>query len=96
MNHTSIIIFKDKEFTVWTESLGQFTGLLDKNCKKIFENDFVFIKKFFKNLIIKYDNDKAAFIMENDVCLLRLAEFKTSYIEIIGNTYDGIVLYSDL
>jgi len=79
-----------------TETVGQFTGLTDKNGVKIFEGDIV--ENPSGRFIVKYDEDLTSYILEIIHCDWSiedddlpdfLYEFQLLMIEIIGNIHDN-------
>ena len=78
-------------YEVHPETVCQFTGLLDKNGKEIYEGDI--IKGFDITIEVWYSEDRACFIAEmkepqNDVVDI-LGGYDTQRMEIIGNIYDN-------
>lgn len=73
-------------FVVKPESIGQFTGLLDKNSNKVFEGDKV---KLGDSVLFEVVFIKGAFRFKNsDTYILLLDIPKTEEIEIIGNIHE--------
>lgn len=90
-----------KYFITDDNSVGQYTGLHDKNGKEIYEGDIVFIKGDTELLDIKgkveYSNGFAQYIITNTGDIINEAEPLGDYedIEVIGNVFENKELLNE-
>lgn len=79
------------EFEVYPDTVGQYTGLTDKNGKKIFEGD---ILEFVQKVIVRWHDRFGGFVLDPVVrsnAYLQWMMFDNGIIpyEIIGNIHDN-------
>lgn len=75
------------KFRVDPETVGQYTGLTDKNGKKIFEGDVVSYRDEFG--VIEYHEGEAMFVVSFDTWLTDFDHICGNSLEIIGNIHDS-------
>ena len=89
-------LYKQKMTVVEESTVGQFTGLVDRNGKRIFEGDIMLLGDGTKRkTVIEYDSLRAQFVARLfDKNSIRMAVSFWSAGEIIGNIHDNPELLS--
>lgn len=87
------IIGKCVSLGVIPETVGQFTGLTDKNGKRIFEGDIVRYDVNYHDMVISYDVENwGGWLyedMDDNMQAYSIYEFNLKDIAVIGNIHDN-------
>lgn len=85
-----------KNYLVYDETIGQFTGLCDKNNAPIYEGDIINNKNILEDVNYEVIYDKGAFYGKRKnyynpetIMYLKLYRVDKEDIEVIGNIYDN-------
>lgn len=73
------------------ETIGQYTGLTDKNGKKIFEGDIVSTSKEDERGVVRCEDSDAAYVIgcDDNIDLSFLENLWGRDVEVIGNIHDN-------
>lgn len=93
-----------QKYTVYSDTVGQYTGLQDKNGNRIFEGDIISIlcieyripeeenRTYYENGEVYFDTERYGWYVKLPDDQISLWEFDECGVEIIGNIYENLEL----
>lgn len=96
MQNGNTYIFRySKQIAVIPETVGQFTGLTDKNGAKIFEGDVCNVDDLIYEVVFIHSEWRYRIVSKNVYCNPYFASHAGQHCKIIGNIYDNPELMED-
>lgn len=82
-------LFTRKKYAIDTSTVGQYTGLTDKNGERLFEGDVLTVDGEDGFFALEFQEDTARFVMSGDGFVADFDNFWSYEVEIIGNIHDN-------
>ena len=89
IENDNINIFIQMKYSVRKETVGQYTGLLEKNGERIFGGDVLTVDGEDGFFVLEFQEDTARFVMSGDSIVVDFDNFWSYEVEVIGNIHDN-------
>jgi len=86
---TFVMVNEYDKNVCFTKTLGEYTGLKDRNSKEIFERDIVRFQFLGKSVNIEIVFSNGMFGSQEPEVFIPLDDFEARHYEIIGNIYEN-------
>ena len=83
-------LLEEEDYWVSSETVGQYTGLKDKNDVEIYEGDVVFIKGEDNKGTIVWDSEELEYGLDMEDVQIKLGCFYGRDLEVIGTIHDKV------